>query len=66
MKEKLFYIKESDRNAILQYLLQRPMKEIEAGVTCLRNLKEFKIPEVVKEEDSVELPPSEVVRWIIG
>lgn len=36
-----FEIDERTLSAILQYLLSRPMGEVEAGVNALRNLKEI-------------------------
>lgn len=39
---KNYLISEEIRNAILQYLLSRPMIEVELGVQALRNLPEVK------------------------
>jgi len=45
-------IKEEHRDAILQYLLSRPMAEVEAGVIILRNLESIK--EASKESKQVK------------
>ena len=40
-KVKEFRITKDDRDAILAYLLSRPMGEVEPGVILLRKLKEI-------------------------
>jgi hypothetical protein len=39
---KKFILPEEIRNALLAYLLTRPMQEVENGVQLLRNLEEIK------------------------
>jgi flagellar basal body-associated protein FliL len=44
--EKIEYkISKEIRDAILNYLLSRPMAEVESGVQALRQLEEIKNPE---------------------
>ena len=38
--QKTYLINEDTRKAILDYLLSRPMKEVENGVNALRGLEE--------------------------
>lgn len=38
---KFYKISEEVRNALIAYLLTRPMQEIEMGVQALRNLEEI-------------------------
>jgi hypothetical protein len=38
--EKLFYISEAQRNAVLNYLKSRPYSEVAEGVAMLQNLAE--------------------------
>ena len=49
-----FIIKEGDRDAIVAYLLTRPMSDVEGGVQVLRSLPEYIQPEEVKPSDKTK------------
>ena len=41
MDDKIYILPEAVKEVLLEYLINRPMNEVEAGVNVLRNLKEI-------------------------
>ena len=48
---KQYIISETQVKAIGDYLASKPFMEVEQGIAILRNLKEYKEPEVKEEQE---------------